>query len=342
MLYAPIIIPTLNRASHLERCLESLKNNIGAEHTDIYISVDYPPAQKYMEGYQEVKKLLETKDLSCFKNAYIFFHEENLGPVGNSNFLKQKVENDGYDRYIYTEDDNEFSPNFLQYMNGGLEKFKDNENVIAVCGAKDTNWETKGKNFLFCKLLAAYGVGEWINKCRNVQIKGREVIVPNRVYGPKTMFRLLKNNACLFNLYVMRILCEDKGFYWPKENELRWCDSTYSIYMHLSDAVCIAPYIAKSRTWGNDGSGVNMKKQDINPEEEWKLDNQKVFEYDKIDDICFYKENYSLGNKYLSKEQGVNTIKAIFCYLILVVCGGNRFKTIRILNKFKKLFKKEI
>lgn len=342
MRYAPIIIPTLNRASHLDRCLESLKNNVGAENTDIYISVDYPPSEKYMEGYEKVKELLENKDLSCFNNAYIFFHEDNLGPVGNSDFLKKKVEDDGYDCYIYTEDDNEFSPNFLLYQNEGLEKFKDNDDVIAVCGAKDTEWEAKGKNILFSKLLAAYGVGEWHQKSRKIQNNAVNIIVPKRVYGPKVMFNLLKHNAGLFNLYVMQILCTDKGFFWPEENKLRWCDSTYSIYMHLSDAVCIAPAIAKSRTWGNDGSGVNMLKNDIDPEKECPLDTEKSFKYDCVDDMQFYQENYPLGNKYLSKGQTKNTIKAVLCYCIIIICGRKRSNAIRIFNMLRRILKKDV
>ena len=340
MLYAPIIIPTLNRATHLKRCLESLKNNIGVEHTEIYISVDYPPAEKYVDGYNEVKQLLKEIDLSCFKKTNIFLHDKNLGPVGNTDFLKQKIEKDGYDNYIYTEDDNEFAPNFLQYMNEGLEKFKNAENVIAVCGAKDAPWETKGKNILLCKLLAAYGVGEWPKKTRAIQTKGKEILIPELVYTPKKMFKLLKNNKCLFNLYVICILSTDKGFFWPETNKLRWCDSTYSIYMHLSDAVCIAPSVAKSRTWGNDGSGVNMPKKDINPENECELDNNLNFKYDAIDEMHFYEENYALGDKYLSKGQTKNTIKALFCYFILLLCGRKRSKAIKFFNLIKQILKK--
>ena len=341
MLYAPIIIPTLNRAEHLKRCLESLKCNIGAEHTDIYISVDYPPAKKYMDGYEEVKKTLVNMDLSRFKKVHIFMHEKNLGPVANTDFLKQTVEKDGYDRYIYTEDDNEFSPNFLEYINAGLEEFKDNENVIAICGAKDTEWETKGRNFVFSKLLAAYGVGEWLGKSRNVQKLGENIIIPKRVYGPTKMFRLLKNNACLFNAYVIGILCSDSGFYWTNNNKLRWCDSTYSLYMHLTDAVCVAPAVAKSRTWGNDGSGVNMSKRDINPESQWKLDNQQSFKYDEINDVCFYEENYILGNEYLSAGQAKNTVKAVICYFMILLCGRKRTNFLYIFKKIRKILKKE-
>lgn len=340
MNFAPVIIPTLNRAEHLRRCLESLKQNNGADKTEIYISVDYPPAEKYKEGYKEVKKLLSETDLSCFKNVYVFNHRKNKGPVGNSDFLKEKIKKDGYDRYIYTEDDNEFSTNFLVYMNEALQKFEANEDVIAVCGAKDTSWETKGKNIAYCKLLAAYGVGEWLDKTKAAQQKAKEILLPKKIYGPKRMFSFLKKNACLFNLYVLNILCADKGFYWPQENELRFCDSTYSIYMHLSDAICIAPAVAKSRTWGNDGSGVNMAERDINPEQEWELDKNTDFVCDDTENLEFLNENYALGNAYLSSGQAANTAKALLCYGLILLCGRDRNRVLKIVNKIRKALKK--
>ena len=88
--YAPIIVVTLNRNEHLKRCIHSLAMNTGAENTDIYISVDFPPAEKYIDGYRRVKEYLSsTTDLKKFKNAYIFYQEKNLGPGKNIRFLKE-------------------------------------------------------------------------------------------------------------------------------------------------------------------------------------------------------------------------------------------------------------
>ncbi len=71
MEYAAVIIPTLNRIDHLKRCVNSLLKNAEAQNTDLYISVDYPPADKYRVGYEEVKKYVKT--ISGFKNVYIYF-----------------------------------------------------------------------------------------------------------------------------------------------------------------------------------------------------------------------------------------------------------------------------
>ena len=65
MIYAPILIPTLCRAEHFIRCVESLKNNSWAKYTDVFIGLDYPPTEKYipippdmLKQYMSLTKLM--------------------------------------------------------------------------------------------------------------------------------------------------------------------------------------------------------------------------------------------------------------------------------------------
>lgn len=51
-IYAPVIIPTLNRIEHLKRCIESLEKNTGADKTEVFVSLDFPPSDKYLQGYE--------------------------------------------------------------------------------------------------------------------------------------------------------------------------------------------------------------------------------------------------------------------------------------------------
>ena len=127
-MYAPVVIPVLNRKKHLERCLLSLAQNTVAKFTDLIISVDYPPSEKYVTGYKEVKKYLTENNFieKSFKSVNIIFQKTNLGTVGNIGFLKEYARKFS-ETIIFTEDDNEFSPNFLQYINLGLVFFKDND-----------------------------------------------------------------------------------------------------------------------------------------------------------------------------------------------------------------------
>lgn len=338
MIYYPVLIPTLNRANHLKRCLESLARNTGAQNTEIYISVDFPPHEKYKSGYEQVKDLLSYMDFSVFQKVHIFFQETNLGPSGNSVFLRSQIE-EKYDAYIFSEDDNEFAPNFLEYINKGLEFFKDDSRVLAVCGSRDTNWITNGKNAIFTKLFAAYGVGIWIDKRNREVALGNTIVVPPKPYSPKKMYELYKKNSYLFCAYIIFILSTDTGLFWKDEKNLNWCDTVHSIYMHFTDSVCIAPAISKSRTWGNDGSGVNMQKIDIDTEKEIPLDQDLYFEYNNFEGLEFIDENYKIGNLYLSHSWKLK-FTAVCFYIILLIFGKKRKGAVKFIKKLQKIIKK--
>ena len=119
--YAPVLITTLNRHEHLKNCIESLQNNTLANKTDIFISVDYPPSEKYVEGYKRICEYFHSTKIDGFNSVHVFFQEKNLGPNDNYYFLENIIKTE-YEFYIFSEDDNIFSKNFLEYMNFYLEK----------------------------------------------------------------------------------------------------------------------------------------------------------------------------------------------------------------------------
>ena len=132
MVYAPIIIVTLNRYEHLKRCIESLQKNGWAKYTELYISVDYPADESHWEGYGKVREYLEN-GIEGFKKVFIYYQSVNLGGAENFMFLKRIIFQ-SYDRWIETEDDNEFSPCFIEFMDKGLELFKDDPDILYLCG----------------------------------------------------------------------------------------------------------------------------------------------------------------------------------------------------------------
>ena len=117
MTYYPVIIPTLNRYEHFKRCVESLARNTHADKTELVIGLDYPPSKKYEKGYKQIKEYLPS--INGFKKITIFGRRENYGV--HRNFIAlQNYAFEHYDAVISTEDDNEFSPCFLDYMNKAL------------------------------------------------------------------------------------------------------------------------------------------------------------------------------------------------------------------------------
>jgi hypothetical protein len=297
--------------------------------------VDYPPSEKYEKGYWEVKDYLEHFDVSQFKSFQIIYQEKNLGPKANADFLEETVRQKS-ECYIFSEDDNEFAPNFLEYINKGLELYKDDEDAIAICGAKDTEWIHENPDINFAKMLPAYGFGAWFGKDDRLKQKGVALLFDKKTWTVKTMMGFAKKNRPLFNLYMCNVLCTDKGLFW-QDNEFYWCDSMKSIYMHLTDTVCIVPVKPKSITWGDDGSGVNMGVRDINPEEKWPVDKDSTFDYVDVEGMTFNEDNYKLGNDYLKyMDSSFRFVLSIALYIFLLICGKNRNRILKI----KKLFKK--
>lgn len=325
---ATIIIPTLNRAIHLKRCLDSLAKNGWAKYSPILISVDYPPSDKYEQGYGEVISMLKTYDFSYFKTAKVFYQERNLGPSQNFEFLVEHSNG----KVILTEDDNEFSPNFLEYINKGLDLFKDDDNVIAICGCKDTHWcHDNDENVVKIKFYTPYGLGIWAEKWKKLNLEIPEHLLSPQTWTLNNFWRLLIHNQTLFSMYVLGILCSNTGFFWGDNGRLMVYDSTISIFMHLTDKVCIAPIISKSRTWGNDGSGVNMKASPDNGKK--IIDTNDTFSYHYDGKLDFDSNNFKKGNQYLGGSiLNKSTLHALGVLAVFYILGKNRERVIRFLS----------
>lgn len=255
MMCAPVLLVTLNRYKHLSRCIDSLRKNKMAKDTDLYIGLDYPPDQRYEEGYRLVKKYLE-KEITGFHKVNIIKQLSNKGVYGNSLELKNAAY-EKYDKYIYSEDDNEFSPNYLEYMNRCFEKYENDDTILAVSGYNyPIEREVFDGNVYKCgTYFAAYGYGIWKRKEDEMRKKLNmpyfRMLYNNRMYMSK-----LKRQSR--NQYVNMI----KGMlkYTPdliNEGQIREVDLAYGLYMVASGKKMVYPVISKVRNWGYDGSGVN-------------------------------------------------------------------------------------
>lgn len=274
MEYAAVIIPTLNRIDHLKRCVNSLLKNAEAQNTDLYISVDYPPADKYRVGYEEVKKYVKT--ISGFKNVYIYFQERNLGPGLNRKFLEDKLATN-HDKFVFTDDDNEFSDNFLAYVNWGLELFKNDEDIYAICSKADFDVvrETEA-DYLVLPFYNPYGAGHWIHKCKKCeQYLNQDNI--SEIYRSEE----LKGRILFYSPILLYYLATDAIRMHPdmrgKGDNITYIDIWENIYCTVNNKQCIIPFVAKSRNWGYDGTGVHaIEYQNVDVKTE-ELDEAKTW-----------------------------------------------------------------
>lgn len=257
MIYAPVLIPTLNRVEHLKRCITSLQNNLWAKFTPLIISVDYPPNPKCVDGYNMVCEYLRG-GLTGFGSVEIIYQKENLGALGNGKFLLNYA-NKHFERYIWTEDDNEMSPNFIEFINKGLEVFNEDDSVIAVCAGAPRRYEdsdNNNNNVMLSHNFGAYGYGGWFNKHK----KYKEEITR------KNFLAIVRKSKNIFKLYqydynlvfaLQHAIYRDMALYCLPDGEVPVIDMTIKIYAVLNDKYVVCPKVPKVRNWGYDGSGAN-------------------------------------------------------------------------------------
>lgn len=255
MEYAAIIIPTLNRYGHLKRCVESLLLNDEAKYTDLYVSVDYPPTEKYREGYTEVLDYVKT--ISGFLSVNIYYQDINLGPGLNRRFLEDKI-SVAHDRYVFTDDDNEFSKNFLAYVNWGLEYFNDDDSIYAVCSCVDFDIQsTKIKSDYF--LIHSYnpfGSGHWLHKNRRCREYLNQKSL-NSTYREKEKQDNLLHCSPTMYMYVAQDSLRRISAMRGKNDCITYIDIWENYYIIENSMKCVKPILPKSRNWGKDGSGVH-------------------------------------------------------------------------------------
>lgn len=336
MIYAPIIIPTLNRYVHLERCIKSLQQNKWACHTELYISLDFPPAEKYVEGYKKVKEYLET-GIDGFKAVHIYVQKSNLGPFENANFLRNEVKEAGYDCYIASEDDNEFSPNFIEYMDKCLDYFKEDEKALGVCAAqKGESWFSNGGNIVLQNICPAYGIGCWFAKDDKVKAELNDGFINEIGKQSKLLRSLKRKNVLCFRAYMISVVFSRNNIFW-NENKVVYCDTIRSIYATVTDSYYVGPVKSKARNWGFDGSGVNMKAEEFDPIQVYKLDEDEEYSLILPNPMQLERKNVQIHNKQLKVGLSKYIIANIL-YCIYVLTGRDYKKCLRIRKRIEELF----
>lgn len=260
MIYAPIVIPTLNRAVHLKRCVDSLAKCAEAKDTELYISVDYPPSDKYLEGYEKVIEYLDN-GIQGFKNVIIIKQKENLGALKNTWFLRDFVY-EQYDRCIFTEDDNEFASCFLRFMNEALERYLNNQDIFAVYGAKPSvkNIESVGNNAFLTTYFSAYGTGFWRDKEREIKRIVNRDYIEDLCCTPHKLEKINKifPNAITF---LCSTLLRKEQVYRSADGTVPLIDTVKMIYSVVENKYLVCSPIALVKNWGYDGSGLNCDRQ---------------------------------------------------------------------------------
>jgi len=267
MNYAPILIPTLSRYMHFKRCVETLARCTGAEQTDLFVALDFPAKPDHFQGYYKISEYV--KSINGFNSVTIIRRTDNYGVSKNLRNAREEMAK-SYGTYIYTDDDNEFSPNFLDYINKGLEKFEDDSRIIAICGdggvfKKPDDYEA---NYLFRKGFSAWGYGTWFDRDYMVDYNVDEM--KEFVSDPVLRKKLIYYYERHYYSILSKILSgqDARG------------DGAVALDMIKKDTYCVYPTVSKVRNHGHDGSGEHGGKLQESPYSKVVIDGDAAFDYE--------------------------------------------------------------
>lgn len=275
LIYAPVLIPTLNRYDHFVRCLESLEECTGAEKTDVYVALDYPPSEHYREGWKRIDAYLHEKENNNgFNHLIVYRRETNYFFSGKGNLTTAiKDLPECIDRYIISEDDNIFSPNFLEYVNDGLEKFENDPNCLAVCGYNYQGVKLNGYNYncYLSREYSAWGVGFWKKKREKLEYIFKIDYAKFIMSKWENIWKLYKNEPRLLNTILLNLDC-GKIF----------GDTMLVSYQYLNNKYSLFPKTSKIRNMGFDGTGTSIFEVD-NSYMSQIIDSESHFVCDMVD-----------------------------------------------------------
>lgn len=169
MEYTPVILFAFNRPERLKAIIESLLQNEEAKHSVLYVFVDGPRFQRKGE-VESVEKVRDyVKSITGVKEVHYKFAVQNKG-LGNSVIKGVTEVINRYGKAIVLEDDLILAPNFLFFMNQGLDKYKDEKSVFSICGysnkvkvPKDYSYDT-----YFCTRSSSWGWATWADRWNSV------------------------------------------------------------------------------------------------------------------------------------------------------------------------------
>ena len=243
---APVLVVTYSRLEHLKKTITSLRNNILAEYTDLYIASDFQRSEIDAEKVAAIRKYIYGID--GFKSLKIFEREKNLGAAENT-FSALKFILNKHDRFILMEDDVVTARGFLSFINDTLEKLGKNTKVFSVAGYCPPISIPSSYRYdaFFLGRMSAWGCAMMKDRYESVRRK-----IPQQEYGEllanKKLARAFTEGGGADLLKLFKLITEGSLDAWDVRcMYTQFMKNQYTVY----------PTQSLVQNIGFDGSGIN-------------------------------------------------------------------------------------
>ena len=246
MNYAPIVVFAYKRVDKISACLDSLKKNIDADKSDVFIFSDGFKSDKDKEGVLAVRAYLrELEKNHPFASLSITEQPSNKGLAssiiaGVTEILKK------YENVIVVEDDLVLASDFISYMNNALTYYKDDMRYGSISAYTDALPMLKDypHDVYVLKKGDCWGWATWKNRWEKAD------------WDMSSFKTYLKDKAKRNEFSHLQYDLEDQ-LWWQYEGSsdtwaARWL---FSIYMN--DMWTVYPRVTRVINEGLDGSGEN-------------------------------------------------------------------------------------
>lgn len=240
--FSPILLFAYKRLSHLERTVKALQQNTLASKSLLYIYSDGPRNDNDIEQVQAVRNFCST--ITGFLSVTIIERGQNWGLSrsiidGVSHILNS------YDRVIVLEDDLETDKYFLEFMNNGLELFKNDLRVLTVQGYSYPGVENRAGEPFFLPKNNSWGWATWARAWKLVDFDANNLRA--ELISRRLIWRFNVNGAYDF-WGILNAYIAGKNDSWA----IRWMASEF-----LRGGLSLYPPYSLVHNIGHDGTGVH-------------------------------------------------------------------------------------
>lgn len=293
---APIALFVYARPSHTRRTLEALAKNRLASESELFIFCDGARHEDDLDNVAETRRV--ARDAKGFKNVYLIEYDFNRGLAGSIIAGLNQLTRD-FGSVIVLEDDILTAPNFIEFMNMGLERYRDTKGVWHINGWNYPVEQTELPNTYFWRVMHCWGWATWSDRWAYFTKNPKELV---ETWSTNDIDRF--NLDGTYNFWG-QVLANQSG-----------AINTWAVFWYATifknAGLCLSPAYSMTQNIGLDGSGQNCANSQV-----YDTKIYKYFEPKWPDELVESKAAIDFAKKYNQKI--------------------NRNKYIRIFNKIKSL-----
>ena len=280
---APIALFVYNRPEHTRLTLESLKRNVHAAESKLYIFSDGARDADQFAKVAEVRDIIRSTD--GFQELELIERETNYG-LANSIIDGVGMLTARYGKVIVFEDDLITSPYTLQYFNDALSRYQHQEKVMHIGGYMYPLKHEGLPETFFYRAASSWGWATWDRAWRYFEPDIDKIILQ---FNDEKKHRFSIEGTMNFWKQV-REFKTGRNNSWA----IRWYASVF-----LNHGLTLNPSASLINNIGHDGSGIHSGKNTIY---DVKISKQAVTYFPS--EIAEDKESYEAIKHFLRHRKG--------------------------------------